>query len=108
MVHLIAHLVKEIYFLSPVFLHQMYGYERFMGVLKLYLRNRALPEGCIAQGYSIEEVVDWCVNYIDPDNPIGVSHSRHEGKLASQGILEKHAITPDPNAYNQTHFLVLQ
>ena len=82
MVHPTAHLVKEIYFLGPVFLHQMYPYERFMGVLKSYVRNRALPEGCIAQGYSTEEVVEWCVNYTDSDNPIGVPHSRHEGRLA--------------------------
>ena len=32
-VHLIAHLIKEIRYLGPVFLHHMYPYERFMSTL---------------------------------------------------------------------------
>ena len=31
MVHLIVHLVKQIRILGPVFMHQMYPFERFMG-----------------------------------------------------------------------------
>ena len=48
MVHLIVHLVKQIQILGPVFMHQMYPFERFMGVLKKYVHNRARPEGCIS------------------------------------------------------------
>ena len=34
MTHLIVHLVEEISILGPVFLHNMFPFERFMGVLK--------------------------------------------------------------------------
>ena len=48
MTHLLVHLVKEIDILGPVFLHNMFPFERFMGVLKKCVRNRARPEGSIA------------------------------------------------------------
>ena len=34
MTHLLVHLVEEITILGPVFLHNMFPFERFMGVLK--------------------------------------------------------------------------
>jgi hypothetical protein len=34
MTHLLVHLIKEISILGPVFLHNMFPFERFMGVLK--------------------------------------------------------------------------
>jgi hypothetical protein len=48
MTHLLVHLVKEIFILGPVFLHNMFPLERFMDVLKKYVHNRARPEGSIA------------------------------------------------------------
>nr|AAM19041.1 putative transposon-like protein RIM2 [Oryza sativa Japonica Group] len=42
MMHLLCHLVKEIGILGPVYLHNMFPFERYMGVLKKYVRNRAL------------------------------------------------------------------
>jgi hypothetical protein len=48
MTHLLVHLVKEIFILGPVFLHNMFPLERFMGVLKKYVHHRAHPEGSIA------------------------------------------------------------
>jgi hypothetical protein len=40
-VHFTTHLIKEIKLLGPVFLQQMYEYERFNGILKSFVRNRA-------------------------------------------------------------------
>ena len=40
MTHLIVHLVEEISVLGPAFLHNMFLFERFMGVLKKYVHNR--------------------------------------------------------------------
>ena len=71
MTHLLVHLVKEIYILGPVFLHIMFPFERFMGVLKKCVRNRACPEGSIASAYGTEEVIDFCVDFIDDLKPIG-------------------------------------
>jgi hypothetical protein len=38
-VHFTTHLIKEIKVLGPMFLHQMYVYERFNGILKSFVRN---------------------------------------------------------------------
>jgi hypothetical protein len=107
-IHLIAHLVKEIRYLGPVFLHHMYPYERFMSTLNRYTKSRAHPEGSMVQGYSAEEVVDWCLGYIDPTNPIGIYKSRHEGRLAGIGTLGKKTLNPDREDFRRAHFLVLE
>nr|CAH66075.1 H0215E01.3 [Oryza sativa] len=54
MTHMLCHLVKEISILGPVYLHNMFPFERYMGVLKKYVRNRARPEASIAKGYGKE------------------------------------------------------
>ena len=64
MTHLLIHLVKEIGILSP--------FERFFAVLKKYVRNHARPEGSIVKGYVTEEVIEFCVDYMDELCPIGV------------------------------------
>jgi hypothetical protein len=37
-VHFTTHLIKAIKLLGPVFLHQMYEYERFNGILTSFIR----------------------------------------------------------------------
>jgi hypothetical protein len=95
-VHLTTHLIKEIKLLGHMFLHQMYAYERFNGILKSFVRNRAYPEGSMVQGYCTDETVEWALNYADPSNPIGVPKSHHEGRLTGKGTIWKKDITPDP------------
>jgi hypothetical protein len=51
MTHLLVHLVEEVRILGPVFLHNMFPFKRFMGVLKKYVCNCARPEGSISKGY---------------------------------------------------------
>jgi hypothetical protein len=63
--HLLVHLVKEITIPRPIFLHNMWPFERFMSVLKKYILNRARPEGSIAKGYVTEEVIEFCVDFVD-------------------------------------------
>jgi len=53
MTHLLVPLVKEIDILRPVFLHNMFPFERFMGILKKYVRNRAHPEGSICRLFGL-------------------------------------------------------
>jgi hypothetical protein len=76
-VHFTTHLIKEIKLLGPVFLHQMYVYKRFNGILKSFVRNRAYPDDSMVQGYCIEEVIEWTLNYVDLSNTIRVPKSRH-------------------------------
>jgi hypothetical protein len=56
MLHLTVHLAREIWFLGPSYLHQMFPYERFDGFLKSLVHNRLFPKGAIVRGYkTIEE-----------------------------------------------------
>ena len=108
--HLITHLVKEISILGPVFLHNMFPFERYMAVLKKYVRNHSHPEGCIANGYATEEVIEFCANFIDDIDPIGHPVSRHEGRLKGKGLtLGKKANMNIPESkIHKANFIVLQ
>ena len=103
MVHLTVHLVQEIHYLGPSYLHQ-----RYMGILKSFVNNRKYPEGNNISRYGTEEAVQWSMTYLDPDNPIGVPHSRHEGRLDGVGTLGKKSMNPEQKIYDQAHFLVLE
>src|SRR3954471_12283584 len=92
MTHLLVHLVDEIVVLGPVFLHNMFPFERFMGVLKKYVRNRARPEGSISMGHQIEKVIEFCVDFIPDLKSIGLPESRHEGRMGEKGTLASRPI----------------
>jgi hypothetical protein len=92
MAHLLVHLVKEISILGHVFLHNMFPFERFIGLLEKYVRNRAQPEGSIAQGYSTEEVIEFNIDFIHDLNPINVLESWYEGRPSGKGTLGKKLI----------------
>jgi hypothetical protein len=104
---LLVHIVHEMKYLGHVFLHQMYPFERFMTVLKKYVRNRSLSEGCIVQSWATEEVLDFVVDYMDIqaiDKPI----SCHEGRLYGKGTRGHTTFNVDYVTYTQAHFTVLQ
>ena len=109
MTHLLVHIVKEINILGPVFLHNMFPFERYMAVLKKYVRNQSRPEGCIAKGYGTEDVIEFCVDFIDDLSPIGVPTSRHEGRLKGKGTLGKKSNMQIPESeICKANFTVLQ
>ena len=109
MTHLLVHLVKEIDILGPVFLHSMFPFERFMGVLKKCVCNHARPEGSIASAYGTKEVIDFCVDFIDDLKPIGVPESRYEGRLNGKGTLGKKShVCTDDDSFKKAHYAVLQ
>jgi hypothetical protein len=107
-VHFTTHLIKEIKLLGPLFLHHMYAYERFNGILKSFVRKRAYPDRNMVQGYCTDEAVEWALNYADPSNPIGVPKSHHEGRLTGKGTIGKKAITAYPHLFHYAHFHVLR
>ncbi|XP_037428461.1 uncharacterized protein LOC119294365, partial [Triticum dicoccoides] len=108
MTHLLVHLVEEIFVLGPVFLHNMFPFERFMGVLKKYVLNRARPEGSIAKGYGNEEVIAFCVDFVPDLKPIGLPRSRHEGRLSGKGTIgRKSTICMDGHSLTEAHHTVL-
>nr|ABG22593.1 transposon protein, putative, CACTA, En/Spm sub-class [Oryza sativa Japonica Group] len=100
---------QKIGILGPVYLNNMFPFERYMGVLKKYVHNRACPEASIAKGYGTEKVIEFCVEFIEDLRPIGVSESRHEGILWGKGTFGRKAImTVDNNLFRKAHFTVLQ
>ena len=63
------------------------------GVPKKCVRNRARPEGSITSAYGTEEVIDFCVDFIDDLKSIGVPESRYEGRLTGKGTLERNLMS---------------
>ncbi|KAL4563092.1 hypothetical protein LXL04_027124 [Taraxacum kok-saghyz] len=64
MIHLSLHLPEEAILGGPVFMRWMYPFERYMKKLKKYVRNKAKPEGSIAEGYVAEEALTFCSMYL--------------------------------------------
>jgi hypothetical protein len=47
---LMINLVDQIYILGLLYLHSIFPYERYLAVLKSYVRNHVHPEGSIMEG----------------------------------------------------------
>jgi hypothetical protein len=56
-----------------------------MVVMKGYVHNRVHPEGSMIEGYTTEEIIKCCVDYIKVEKPIGVSVLWHHGRLSKKG-----------------------
>ncbi|GJU31893.1 hypothetical protein Tco_1175482 [Tanacetum coccineum] len=63
MIHLVIHLPLEAIFGGPIRPRWMYPFERYMKKLKNYVRNKAKPEGSIAEGYVAEEALTFSSYY---------------------------------------------
>jgi hypothetical protein len=99
MQHLMIHLVDQIHTLGPLYLHSMFSYEWYLAVLKFYVQNRAHPEGSIMEGYTIEEVVECCTDYIKDEKRIGLMIPLHEGRLRGTGRMgQKRIVDTDYNS----------
>jgi len=72
MVHLLVHLVREIKFCGPLYLRWMYPIERYMKILKGYMKNQYRPEASMIERYIAEKSVEFCSNYMTKAKPIGV------------------------------------
>jgi hypothetical protein len=65
MVHLAVHLPDDALLRGPVQYGWMYPIERRLYTLKRYVRNRARPEGSIAEAYIADECLTFCSRYMD-------------------------------------------
>ncbi|XP_044447176.1 uncharacterized protein, partial [Triticum aestivum] len=65
MVHLMVHLVEEVKLGGPVHYRWMYPLERSFVRLKALVRNRAFPEGSIAEGYLAQECLTFCSRFLE-------------------------------------------
>ncbi|XP_028125331.1 uncharacterized protein LOC114322251 [Camellia sinensis] len=65
MIHLCVHLSREAILAGPVQYRWMYAFERYMHILKGYVRNKARPEGSFAEGYIDNEALTFCSMYFN-------------------------------------------
>ncbi|KAL6326028.1 hypothetical protein AAG906_038520 [Vitis piasezkii] len=96
MIHLTVHLVREVRLCGPVYFRWMYPFERFMKVLKGYVRNRNHPEGCIVECYIAKEAIEFCTEYTNVDHKVGAP------------IPGGHITEVDCNLLLQAHHYVLE
>ncbi|RVX00750.1 hypothetical protein CK203_026403 [Vitis vinifera] len=64
MVHLLVHLPHEAKLAGLVGLRWMYPIERILSTYKSYVRNKAYPEGSIAEAYIVNESLTFCSQYL--------------------------------------------
>ena len=55
--HLLVHLVEDIALMGPVPYRWMFFVERYMKVLKGFVRQKAKPEGSMSEGYLLQETM---------------------------------------------------
>jgi hypothetical protein len=116
--HLLIHLVDQILtlgslylysMLGPLYLYSMFSYEWFLAVLKAYVQNCAHLEGSIIEGYTTEEVVKCCTDYVKDGKRIGLPIPLHEGRLRGRvRMSQKTFVDRDYSLESEAHFSVLQ
>ncbi|XP_074351416.1 uncharacterized protein LOC141690524 [Apium graveolens] len=105
MIHLSVHLVREVELCGPIFLRWMYPFERYMKTFKGYVRNRAHPEGCIAEAYIAEEAVECLVNFEEPTVGLpGMDKNKEKYRPLSGATM----IKPSIKDLHQAHLCLLQ
>jgi hypothetical protein len=73
------------------------------------MHNRAYLEGFKIEGYTTEEVVECCQEYLEVQRGIGNPDSRHKGRLAGKGTSgRKTFIDYEYKEVSQAHYCVLQ
>jgi hypothetical protein len=103
------HLMDQILTLDPLYLYSMFSYEQYLSVLKSYVWNCAHPEGSIMEGYTTEEVVECCTDYVKDGKRIGLLIPLHESRLRGRGRRgQKSFVNRDYNSVSEAHFSVLQ
>lgn len=117
MVHLTVHLISEAKLGGPVHYRWMYPVERYLMQLKSYVRNKAQPEGSIAELYIKDECLTFCSRYFEgvetPFNRPPRNDERIVGKemymLNSNGrkLGKLEIIELDSKSLNQAHRYVL-
>ncbi len=96
-VHLLVHLVDEIAIVGPVHCRWMYWLERYMAVLKGYVRNHARVEGSMATGHLAAESMFYCTNIlatIDPSCPHVWMEEREEEEDRLTGAIKTRMLLP--------------
>ena len=87
------HMVYQIQQLGPMYLHQIWTYERFMLTLNRYVLNRAHPEGSMIEAYTTEEAINCYTRYIQDGRAIGLPVPQHKGRTSGIGCMGRKVCT---------------
>jgi len=112
MIHLVVHLVAQIEALGPMYLQELWMYERFMSILNGYVSNHAHPKGSMIEAYTIEEAIEsegpFCNKCLKDQIAIGLLPPRHEGRLYGKKRMGwKSFILSDYNIVLEAHHNIL-
>uniref|UniRef100_A0A2N9IH12 CRIB domain-containing protein n=1 Tax=Fagus sylvatica TaxID=28930 RepID=A0A2N9IH12_FAGSY len=97
------HLATEAKIGGPVQYRWMYPIERYLSRLKSYVRNRAYPEGSIAEGYISEECLTFCSRYLESVETVFNRPIRNNEEFTGAML----SITLDQKSMTQAHRYVL-
>ena len=59
MVHLVVHIIREVRLCGRVYLRWMYLFERYMKILKRYVKNHYRPKASMIERYIDEENIEF-------------------------------------------------
>jgi hypothetical protein len=62
----------------------MHPIERYLRTLKGYVRNKAYPEGSIAEGYVLEECMTFCSRFLEDFDTKMNRPERHESAAVNE------------------------
>jgi hypothetical protein len=68
-IHVLIHLVEELFICGLVHSRWMYPMERYMKILKDFVRTYARLEGSIVEGYAMEDTLGLCTEYLTRYSP---------------------------------------
>jgi hypothetical protein len=86
MVHLAVHLPDDAILRGPVQYGWMYPVERRLCKLKSFVRNRARPEGSIAEAYIANECLTYCSRYFGDDVDTRFNQDRDKETVCTRGV----------------------
>jgi hypothetical protein len=66
-VHLLIHLVNEIELVGVISMRWIFFFERYMKNLKRYVRQKAHLEGCMDEGYALNEEIFFLCEFLGKD-----------------------------------------
>ncbi|KAL3516319.1 hypothetical protein ACH5RR_023221 [Cinchona calisaya] len=105
MEHLAIHLAEEALLAGPVQFRWMYLIERYLLTLKEYVRNRAHLKASTANGYLIEECINFCTWYLNDMDSKSKQPSRmhHHGTIISCALRKAEDLIFDSVTWEQAY-----
>ncbi|XP_029125539.1 TMV resistance protein N [Cajanus cajan] len=62
--------------------------ERYIEILKGYVKNKYRPEASIMERYIAKEAIEFYSGYMSKSEPVGIPKTRHDGKHFGKGLVE--------------------